>query len=119
MATHEFQDTETGEIVEVLFLPGEELPPLGVPIGDLEGNEGRTLVRILSRPTISVKKGVSPFAAYSQPPWAKGAKRYDQFGAPLFASQREVDDYVDTQNKQVDADGRGETGGEYIGYGVT
>ena len=61
---------------------------------------------------------MEPFAAYSRSPWAKGAKRYDSLGTPLFANKREVNDFVDTQNRLVDKDGAGETGGEYTGYGV-
>ena len=77
---------------------------------------GKHLCRMIDLPQVKPVKSWQ-FKGWSQRPWAKGAEAYDAEGTPCFSSKKAVQKFLDVQNKQVDRDGCGEQGGEYLAYG--
>ena len=62
----------------------------------------------------SVRENIH-FVAHSLPPWEAGAPRYDKHGRALFASQKEVDDFVYKNKKAAEVGQSANAGGwEYV-----
>lgn len=88
---YEFEDVETGELVEV-----EMHPDKAVPFGETIRWGGRKLKRLVHAPAI--KMGYSGGSTVQVPRFHPDAPRHDAKGNPVFANARERSEFVDRYN---------------------
>lgn len=89
MPHYDFEDTKTGEAVELWF-EMSKAPRIGEKIR----HEGRRLRRVVSSPQARVE-GEYRFKCWQvSGEEAKGAKNYDTDGCPVFSSKREIQDFL-------------------------
>jgi len=95
---YEFEDEETGALVEVDF-PIGEAPSIGV-VAEMGGRRLRRL------PSVGRKPHVRNWhvEAQSLPPWSPGAEGYTAEGVPLFSSERAIDAFCDESARQAEKD---------------
>lgn len=85
---YEFQDTKTGELVEVNF-PMKDAPP----IDSIIEHEGRWLKRVPSLPADVAVDNFTPFSSIQLPLHDPAAPHHDPKGRPTFLTRQEVRDF--------------------------
>ena len=88
MPMYDFE-TPTGETVEHFF-PMAEAPKIGQTV-DIDGV---ACTRLMSDCQMSVSETIGPFVSRTLPRNDPRAPRHDKDGRPMFATKREVTEYV-------------------------
>lgn len=86
---YDFEDTETGETVE-LAMPMAE----AVPIGETIERDGRTLRRVFSRVAGVHDRTFQPFESVQLAPGSIKTRRVGKDGQPIISSKRELHDLI-------------------------